>query len=492
MPASDLDRIVALSHVPNDAAGYVLPRVAGISLPELPDSAAPTVALAAVRQLFQIWGLDRPNQNTALWNPLADFISPASRIAIKPNWVYHAPQGPATLEALITHTSVIQAVLEYVALTSPAAITVGDAPLQSCDFHLLREAAGLGSLEAWARERNIPLEIVDFRRTVNPDGRPAAKRREDVRPMDRFVLFDLGDESALQPLDADAGKFRVTEYDPDRLTAAHHRGSHKYLIAREVLDADVVLNIPKLKCHMKACITGALKNLVGINGHKEYLPHHRKGGSDSGGDCYPGAPSWKGLTEDVADFVNREQGSRSVRYALGRALAASRKLAAFAGADDNVEGAWYGNDTVWRMCLDLNRILLYGSSDGRLQSTRQRTLINITDAIVAGEGEGPLKPTPVAAGFLTGALNPAVAEYVHARLMGFDPERIPLIRRAFDPGARPLVDFSPADIRVLSALGETPGTEVRPIRRFTAPVGWRGHCELRPENVPHEAHLASV
>jgi hypothetical protein len=198
------------------------------------------------------------------------------------------------------------------------------------------------------------------------------------------------------------------------------------------------------------------------------------------------------LTEDVADFVNREQGSRSVRYALGRALAASRKLAAFAGADDNVEGAWYGNDTVWRMCLDLNRILLYGSSDGRLQSTRQRTLINITDAIVAGEGEGPLKPTPVAAGFLTGALNPAVAEYVHARLMGFDPERIPLIRRAFDPGARPLVDFSPADIRVLSALGETPGTEVRPIRRFTAPVGWRGHCELRPENVPHEAHLASV
>jgi len=30
-------------------------------------------------------------------------------------------------------------------------------------------------------------------------------------------------------------------------------------------------------------------------------------------------------------------------------------------------GNWHGNDTVWRMSLDLNRILLYGNPDGSLR-----------------------------------------------------------------------------------------------------------------------------
>jgi len=36
-----------------------------------------------------------------------------------------------------------------------------------------------------------------------------------------------------------------------------------------------------LKLHRKAGITCALKNLIGINGNKEYLPHHRLGGSQA-------------------------------------------------------------------------------------------------------------------------------------------------------------------------------------------------------------------
>ncbi len=231
-----------------------------------------------MRQLLELWGLDPKNQGTAQWNPLGEFIPTASNIAIKPNWVYHAPRGPASLDALITHTTVIRAVLEYVALTRPKTVTVGDAPLQSCDFDALYRAASLDSLERWGRERGLSLSLVDFRRTINPRGRAASNERQsDVRAIDKFVLFDLGEDRALRSLDSDSERFRVTVYNPDLLTAAHRRGSHKYLVAREVLEADVVLNMPKLKCHMKACITGTLKNLVGINGHKEYLPHHRKG-----------------------------------------------------------------------------------------------------------------------------------------------------------------------------------------------------------------------
>jgi uncharacterized protein (DUF362 family) len=494
MPSSgfeNFENIVALSRTPA-GVGY---EYAGPELfaPELPRVCAPTTALRAVRQLLEHWGLDRANQGTTRWNPLGEFIPPASKIAIKPNWVHHAPRGPASLDALITHTSVIQAVLEYVALTRPRVIMIGDAPLQSCDFGALYKAASLGALEHWGRERGLTLSIADFRRTINPGGRTAGgERQSDVRALDQFVLFDLGEDSALGPLDSDSERFRVTVYDPDLLTAAHRQGSHKYLIAREVLEADVVLNIPKLKCHTKACITGTLKNLVGINGHKEYLPHHRKGGSSAGGDCYPGAPQWKRVMEDAADIANHEGGLRPLRYALGRTVAAGRKLAALACADTNIEGAWHGNDTLWRTCVDLNHILMYGRTDGRLHSDSRRTIISITDAVVAGEGEGPLKPTPVAAGFLTGARNAAAAEYVHARLMGFDPNRIPLIRGAFATSKWPLVTFSPDEIRLRGGSDEVAGPQVAPVRSFVPPSGWRGQCELKNQNVPLEVHLASV
>jgi hypothetical protein len=327
---------------------------------------------------------------------------------------------------------------------------------------------------------------------VSPGGRLAGRRREDARPIDRFVPFDLGDESSLKPLDRDAAKFRVTAYDPDLLNATHNPGHHKYLIAREVLEADVVVNLPKLKCHMKACLTGALKNLVGINGHKEYLPHHRKGGSGAGGDCYPGVPLWKEWMEGALDTVNRAGEGRLLRSGLGRLLAACRKFAALAGADDNLEGAWYGNDTVWRTCLDLNRILNYGSVDGRLMPIPQRTIINITDAIIAGEGDGPLRASPVHAGFLTGALNAAAADYVHARLMGLDPERIPIVREAFEKRSRPLADFGPDEIRLRAEASDLRGSDAMPVRFFVPPRGWRGHCELRSQDAPVEAYVASV
>ena len=490
--SSDLQPVVALSRGVGAPRGYATCDRELVT-PELPKRQSPaSIALALLRELFNNWGLDKANMGTERWNPLGALIPAGSRVVIKPNWVYHAPRGAGSMDSLITHTSVIQAVLEYLALTHPAAITVGDAPLQGCDFDALGIAAGLESVSLWASQKDVPVEIADFRRTVNPGGRAAGRRREDVRPLARFVQFDLADESLLRPLDGDAGKFRVTAYDPDMLAATHQPGRHRYLIAREFLEADVVVNLPKLKCHTKACITGALKNLVGINGHKEYLPHHRKGGSGAGGDCYPGAPLWKDWMEAALDTVNRAGEGRVLRFGLGRILAACRKFAAFGGADDNLEGAWYGNDTVWRTCLDLNRILKYGGVDGRLMPMPQRTVINITDAIVAGEGEGPLQASPVNSGFLTGALNAAAADYVHARLMGLDPDRIPIIRQAFENRSWPLADFRPAEILVRTGASELPGSHVLPVRFFVPPRGWRGHCELASQHAPDETDLAIV
>ena len=91
----------------------------------------------------------------------------------------------------------------------------------------------------------------------------------------------------------------------------HNQERHEYLVANSVLSADFILNLPKLKCHIKAGITGALKNLVGINGHKEYLPHHTNGCPATGGDQYQHRSLVKPLINRVSDDywanVNRRE-----------------------------------------------------------------------------------------------------------------------------------------------------------------------------------------
>jgi uncharacterized protein (DUF362 family) len=393
--------------------------------------------------------------------------------------VLHYNHAGAGLDCLVTHPSVIDAVLEYVALARPSDVVLGDAPLQGCDLPALLKACGIDALAGRFRERGLPLRIADFRRTILHGKGFGDARSEDCRDLAGYVLFDLAGQSLLEPLAGDARKFRVTMYDPALLLRTHAPGKHQYLVAREVIAADVVVNLPKLKSHKKACITGALKNLVGINGNKEFLPHHRKGGSAAGGDCYPGRSWLKSRTEDLLDAANAQPEGWS-RRSLGKAAELAARSARWLGADDNLEGAWYGNDTVWRTCLDLQRVLRYGRLDGSLDPEVQRTVITLTDAIIGGEGEVPLSNTPIASGFLSGALNPAAAEWVNARLMGFDPCRIPLVREAFGDFPYPLACFSPADIRVAVGQAVSPASDIWPPPglSFRPPEGWRGRCEL--------------
>ncbi|MFZ0815692.1 MAG: DUF362 domain-containing protein [Candidatus Sulfotelmatobacter sp.] len=442
----------------------------------------------ALHQLFRTWRLDLEHYGTLAWNPLAALIPPGARIVIKPNWVFHHNQSGAGLDCLLTHSSIIEAAAKYADITHPAQLIIGDAPIQGCDFEQLRRLAGIDQLTDHLRQQGRQFSIADFRRTILKGNSLGHERSEDVRKLDNFVLFDLKQDSLLESLSDDASKFRVTMYNPDLLQRTHAAGLHQYLIAREVIEANVVINLPKLKSHRKTCITGALKNLVGINGNKEYLPHHRKGGSENGGDCYVGQPGWKRAAEDLLDAANRRPPG-TAQAAFAWMAGTAERIAAKLGADENLEGSWYGNDTIWRTCLDLQRILRYGRLDGSLAITPQRTVISITDAIIAGEGEGPLGNTPVPSGFVTGALNTVAAEWVHARLMGFDPEKIPLIREAFARFKYPLTNFSPDSIRVWIADTEKSAQEILPFdgRPFLPPRGWRGHCELIEAGIPPQA-----
>jgi uncharacterized protein (DUF362 family) len=460
------------------AAGYGRLREP-MAAPELPEGAMGTIAGGALRDLFETWGLDAERRGLAEWNPLGALAPEGSRILIKPNWVTHRNESGAGLDCLVTHATVIEALLHYVTLTKPAAVILGDAPIMGCEFETLLRACGIHDVVTRFRSEGLPLEVRDFRRTVLHGSKLGNARSEGLRGSADYVLFDLKEQSLLEAISGDARKFRVTMYNPDLLARTHAAGRHQYLVAREVMDADVVINLPKLKSHKKSCITGALKNVVGINGNKEYLPHHRKGGSASGGDCYAGGWWLKRGAEGLLDAANRRSAGAAQRL-LGRWAQVMNNCAARLGADDNLEGSWYGNDTIWRTSLDLQTILHYGRADGQLDERPQRRVIHITDALTGGEGNGPLANTAVDSRFLTGAVNAAAAEWIHARLMGFDPERIPLVREAFGRRRYPLARFEPAAIRMRCGGREYAPDAVFPFeqRGFRPASGWEGHCEL--------------
>jgi uncharacterized protein (DUF362 family) len=414
-------------------------------------------------------------------DPLDRYLSPGACVVIKPNWVMHANQSGAGMDCLVTHPQLVSTAIQWCsrAMKGKGRIIVGDAPIQGCDLPRLMARTGYEALRSQCAQAGIRVEWRDFRRTVLVDKAGGARRRGTERGIEDYVLFDLASQSLLEPLSQDARRFRVTMYDPDVMKQAHRPGLHTYLVARETMDADLVINLPKLKTHKKACMTGALKNAVGINGSKDYLPHHRLGGSEKGGDCYAGGNPFKLMTEYLLDAANRNERTRALL--LRKAAFGSYGLARATGADANLDGSWYGNDTIWRTVLDLNRVLLYGRGDGTMADSPQRRVLSITDAVVAGQGEGPLSPEPHQLGVLTWAENAAAADLVHAHLMGFDWRKIPIVREAFSSSRYPLCGCAPEDVVAWhEGVGHRQPWPEWNGAPFRAPEGWKGHCERAP------------
>jgi uncharacterized protein (DUF362 family) len=408
--------------------------------------------------------------------PLAKLIPAGARVLIKPNFVMHENQGSGGIEPLVTHPSLVRAATKAALAAGASQVTVGDAPVQGCDFDSLLGATGLDSWAARLSEAEPRFTgIRDFRRTTCVFENGVRVASENLQDESRFALFDLGSESLLEPVTDGRASFRVTCYDPRLMAKTHAPGRHQYLIARDVLEADVIINLPKLKTHKKAGVTCALKNLIGINGNKEYLPHHRIGGSETGGDCYPGGSLVKRAQEYALDRQNKAASHRAGK--MWQELAVNlERVSMRAGDHLGVEGSWSGNDTIWRTGLDLNRILLYGRTDATLADMPQRRVLHIVDAVVAGQGDGPLRPDPLPMGLVLMGSNAAAADWVGACLLGYDPARIGIVKEAFGDFRWPIASFSSSDVALLGDLGQGNANDLfQSTERLDVqyPAGWR-------------------
>ncbi len=420
----------------------------------------------------------------------ADFVRPGDRVVLKPNWIKQHDErhpGPDHWEQVITHPAVIEAVTRWAAekLNGQGSVALCDAPQTDSSFETIRAYCGLDEMVERLRNEfpGVAFSLLDLRpeEWKSVDGVTISKRALPGDPCGN-TRVSLNEASEFVGFHGE-GKLYGASFDMDETNRHHSDAVHEYMLCRTPLDADVLINIPKLKTHKKVGVTCALKNLVGINADKNWLPHHTEGTPDDGGDQFPAATA-------KAKMEHRWMGAAKRRFkgkhALSRILVPLKKIGRlFFGDTQHVvrSGNWHGNDTCWRMVLDLNKCLFHFGGDGQPRARPLRYLA-VVDGIVGGEGNGPMAPDPVACGVILAGTHPAAVDTVAAAIMGFDPRKIRLLNGAFAMKKLNYTSFAMEDIRVDSNYETWHGTldEMSDTFSFRPHFGWTGAIE---KHVPH-------
>lgn len=413
------------------------------------------------------------------------------RIVLKPNWVLHQTDPHFPIEALVTDARVIEATLEACLNLFPGAesILIGDCPLQSADWPAMCRQGGLDQvIQRLSRSTGTQVKFRDLRKEVFRKDAGGFMIPSDTEHGDPkgYVEVHLGDRSHLEPISDQAHLFAVNDYTSSVTRSNHRKGDHRYFVSQSILEADLFINLPKWKSHAKSGLTCALKNLVGINGDKAYLPHFRRGAPKWGGDEYRDESRWLYWAQTTL----REKLQKKSQFAFKLLKPGWELLKRARGIETKLKdrtaqpkefyvagGAWYGNQTIWRMIYDLNLIIHCADRAGVLQRAPQRTYYCVVDGLVSGEGNGPLEPLPRETDWLIFGNDPFQIDCSLAWFMGFDPRLMPVLEQRNQYLGPNWGDFELAQLEVLLDGVPTRVLESALNLQFVPPPGWRHHIE---------------
>ena len=412
-------------------------------------------------------------------------IHRGEHVILKPNWVKEHDErfpGHENWEHVITHPTVIEAVARWVAeqINNSGAITICDAPQTDSSFAKIREYCRLDEMLSRLRADfpNVKFSLLDLRpeEWTAVDGVTVDKTKLPGDPLGSTQVH-LNEASEFVDFRGQ-GQLYGASYDMAE-TNEHHTGNrHEYMLCRTPMDADVLINLPKLKTHKKVGLTCSLKNLVGINANKNWLPHHTEGTPDEGGDQFPEKTSKARLEQSLMGTAKRWLRNRPTLSRLFVPLKKAGRL--YFGDTQKVirSGNWYGNDTCWRMVLDLNKCLFYFDGSGARRKKPLRYLA-VVDGIIGGEGNGPMAPDPKPCGVIIAGTHPVAVDCVAATLMGFDWTKIRLLSNSFKMRGLNFVDFEPGDIEVVSNNPKWEGklNTIEETYNFRPHFGWTGAIE---------------
>lgn len=418
-----------------------------------------------------------------------DFIRPGEKVVLKPNWVKEHDErhpGPDQWEHVVTHPAVIEGVIRWVAplLRECGSIIICDAPQTDSSFAALRKYCRLDEMVARCQQDfpGVKIALLDLRpeewhavdgvtvsKTELP-GDPLGSTHVRLNADSEFVRFH------------GLGKLYGASYNMAETNERHQEETHEYMLCRTPMDADVLINIPKLKCHKKVGLTCALKNLVGINANKNWLPHHTEGTPDQGGDQFPAATVKAKLEHSLMGKIKKVLFGK---HLLSKLFVPLKKVGRLIFGDTQKvvrSGNWHGNDTCWRMVVDLNKCLFYFDGSGAPRTSPRRYLA-VVDGIVGGEGNGPMAPDPKACGVIVAGQNPLAVDTVCAGLMGFDWQKVRMLAGAFDVNRKPVSGFKFDDITVRSNDPRWSRSlsrfEAADTYHFKPHFGWVNHVERK-------------
>ncbi len=419
---------------------------------------------------------DHADAVAELWHDLG---ASAEQVLFKPNLINHRHLTGGDYEAVVTQPEVLELAWRTAdALALDGKRVVADAPQGDANFAQILASTGL---DRWQRGRGV--QVVDLR-TVRYEGTPEMVTDRVPLPGDPAgaVRVNLGSHSAFS--DVEGRRYYGADYDID-YTNRHHTGdTQEYLFSGTALNSGIVVNLPKMKTHKKSGVTLSMKNLVGLNCDKNLLPHYSLGTPRDGGDAYMASTAQQRFEAGLlARLKPRLARSRTASRVAGFLKPAARSV-----LGDTLEvvrsGNWWGNDTIWRMILDLNRILLYARPDGTVASTPQRRTVSLIDGIVAGEGKGPEAPDRLDAGVVIAGTDFVAVDIAAATFMGLDYHRIPHLAHALDDHSLPLTSVDVERITIESNVPawESNLWEIDPVSMFsfTPHFGWLGQIEREP------------
>ena len=380
------------------------------------DLASNDSAYRLVREALRL--MQAEGYGSTEWNPLGGIIQPGDCVLIKPNLVDDSEWA----NGQTTHPAFLRPIIDYVykACGPGGRILLAEGPWAAGVFDRLVVATGIQAMvEHLATMHGVPVVLKDLN-----------KASRETTP-----LIDLGAVSELRAVE------RVW-YDAhgEVMREGDDPGVGCYRIAPSVLEADVVICVPKAKVHCSGGVTLAMKNVLGV------------------------IPAWDGPYEQAVlkDCAHTSDVDRA------------------AGA----RGMYLDNDTIWRSMTDLNRILLYADAQGLLHSEQQRRYLVIVDGIVAAE-ESQYHPHPYPLNTVVIGSEPVTVDAVTARCMGFDPRLLKSVTKAAARADFSLGPAHPSQVKVVVSGEEGLSALYRHALIPELHVfSWQGHLEAHDFDPP--------
>ncbi len=345
-------------------------------------------------------------------NPLANLVKDVDgdgtiEVVIKPNTVRYFSDDAGQRNPVYSHPAIVRPLVDMLAAAGAQSICIGDG------------SNGTGGLFAKMDQQGYTQAYIDQLNALWPG---TTISRVDFQSLSRWSWVNLGAHAG----EAGASAYYGSGYSDADLVKSVDGAASTYFGASDphgrpgpgqyncmgweavtdyLLDADVVIDLAKLKVHYYGVSTAILKNWVGITMFSTFNMSENY---------------WCRIAHEPTNPTSYEK--------------------------------TFGNDILWREVTDLHRGVLYWR-DGAVYSTPQRRCLCILDAINCGERyHDPDKPWPYWLHTMLAGVDPISIDAVGARLQRYDFRNIAIINNAHAASAGsawPIGTGDPGQVRVV-------------------------------------------